>query len=223
MTGKAEYLRAAARAADFYAANMVDREQGYGDCTDIHSGTTENDAASVPDFFIDLYRVTGTKRYLDKAIRAAEYCLAFMFAYNVYFPPDTDSGRRGMRTKGFSAISPETAFVCWIFVLQASAFLELWKETRERRWRDYAVAAVRASLQMMSEPGDTFGLAEDMIGLRSEVIAVADTVKDRRIWKKGMTHYTQDHPVWWPAAFNLLSFAVVEDRFPEVIEWIERP
>ncbi len=219
-TGRKEYLDAAERAAEFYAREMIDREQGYGDCTDIHHATTENDAASVPDFYIDLYRITGTRRYLAKAVRAAEYCLSFMFAYNVYFPPETECGRRKMRTRGLAAISPETAFVCWVFLLQANAFLELWKETGERRWKDYAVANVRSSLQMRTEPGDTFGLAGHLVDLRSEVIPVLDTVKDRRIWTKGMTGYTWDPPVWWPAAFNLLTFALIEDRFPEVSKLI---
>ena len=70
--------------------------------------------------------------------------------------------------------------------------------------------------------GDTFGLAKHLVGLRSEVVPVLDTVKDRRIWKKGMTGYTWHEPVWWPAVFNLLNFALIEDRFPEVLKEVER-
>jgi hypothetical protein len=121
-----------------------------------------------------------------------------------------------MRTRGFSAISPETAFVCFWFCVQGNAFLELWRETGEKRWKEYAVAVILASLQMMTEPGDTFDLDENLIGVRSEVIPVLDTIKDRRIWKKGMTGYTWDNPVMWPAVFNLLNFAGIEDRFPDV-------
>ncbi|HUT33633.1 MAG TPA: hypothetical protein VNE39_09150 [Planctomycetota bacterium] len=217
LTGRKEYLRAAERGASFYVRTCVDREAGYGDCTDLLDTTTENDGAGVADLLIDLYRATGKPRYLDKAIRAGEYCLAFLFAYNVHFPPETDCGRRRMRTRGLGAISPETAFVCWWFALQANAFLELWRETGERRWRDYAVAVVRASLQMMAEPGDTFGLAGHLVGCRGEVIPVADTVKWVHVWKKGMTGYAWHEPVWWPAAFNLLNLALIEDRFPEVL------
>lgn len=222
LTREKKYLQAAERGAAFYIRTMIDREEGYGDCTDILNSTTENDGASVPDFLIDLYRVTGKKHYLDKAIRAAEYCLSFTFAYNVHFPAETECGQRRMRTRGFGAISPETAFVCWWFVLQANAFLELWKETKERRWKEYAVAVIRASLQMMTERGDTFGLAEHLIGCRAEVIPVLDTVKGQHIWKKGMTGYTWHEPVWWPAVFNLLNFALIEDRFPEVLKEVER-
>ena len=50
----------------------------------------------MPDFLLDLYRETGKARYLAKAVRSAEYCLSFMFAYNVHFPPETECGRRGM-------------------------------------------------------------------------------------------------------------------------------
>ena len=70
--------------------------------------------------------------------------------------------------------------------------------------------------EMMTEPGDTFGVAPHLLGCRAEVIPMLDTVKDRRIWKKGMTGYAWDPPVAWPAAFNLLNFAVIEDRFPEL-------
>jgi len=35
------------------------------------------------------------------------------------------------------------------------------------------------------------------------------------VWKKGMTGYAWHQPVWWPAAFSLLNFALIEDRFPE--------
>lgn len=221
LTGEARYLRAAERAAEFYIRTCIDREADYGDCTDVLDSTTENDGASVPDFYIDLYRATGRRRYLDKAVRAAEYCLAFTFAYNVHFPPETECGRRRMRTRGFGAISPETAFVCWWFALQANAFLDLWKETGQRRWKEYAVAVIRASLQMRTESGDTFGLAPRLVGCRAEVIPVLDTVKGGHVWKKGMTGYAWHEPVWWPAAFNLLNFAVLEDRFPEILAEIE--
>jgi enamine deaminase RidA (YjgF/YER057c/UK114 family) len=154
-------------------------------------------------------------------IRAAEYCLTFTFAYNVHFPPETECGRRGMRTRGFGAISPETAFVCWWFALQGNAFLELWRETDDPRWKEYAVAVIRASMQMMTRRGDTFGLAEHLLGIRAEVIPVLDTVKGGHIWKKGMTGYTWHQPVWWPAAFNLLNVAVIEDGFPAVSAAIE--
>jgi hypothetical protein len=223
VTGNRGYLAAAERGARFCIRTMIDREAGYGDCTDILDNTTENDAAGVTDLLIDLYRATGKRLYLDKAVRAAEFCLSFMFAYNVYFPPETECGRRGMRTRGLPAISPETAFVCWFFAPQANAFLELWKETGERRWREYAVALIRSSLQMMTERGDTFGVAPHLVGCRAEVIPVLDTIKDRRIWKKGMTGYAWDPPVAWPAAFNLLNFAFVEDRFPGLAGlWAER-
>jgi hypothetical protein len=125
-----------------------------------------------------------------------------------------------MRTRGFGAISAETAFVCWWFALQGNAFLELWKETGERRWKDYAVAVIRSSMQMMTEPGDTFGLAPHLVGCRAEVIPVLDAVKGEHIWKKGMTGYTWHQLVWWPAAFNLLNFAFIQDRFPEVLKEI---
>jgi hypothetical protein len=222
-TGDHRYLEAAERGAKFYIREVIDRESGYGDCTDILDSTTENDAAGVPDFLIDLYRDTGRKLYLDKAVRAAEYCLAYMYAYNVHFPRETDCGRRGMRTRGSSAISPETAFISFFFAPQANAFLELWKETGERRWKDYAVAVIRGTVQMLTEPGDTFGLAPHLIGCRAEVLPVLDTVKGEYIWKKGMTGYSWHQPIYWPAVFNLLNFAFFEDRFPDVRREIERP
>ena len=75
---------------------------------------------------------------------------------------------------------------------------------------------IRGTLQMMSERNDTFGLAPHLIGCRAEVIPVLDTVKGGHIWKKGMTGYTWHQPVWWPAAFTLLNFALIEDRFPQL-------
>jgi hypothetical protein len=222
ITGRKKYLTSVIRAACFYKRTIVDKEEGYGDCTDILNTTTENDGAFMTDFYVELHRVTGGRQWLDTAIRVAEYCLSYMYTYNVWFPPDTECARRRMRTRGFSAISPETAFVCFWFTAQANPFLDLWRETGETRWRKYAVALIKASLQMMSEQGDTFGLAKDMIGFRAEVIPVLDTIKDRRIWKKGMTGYTWDHPVLWPAVFNLLNFAVIEDKFPEVLADLEK-
>ncbi len=221
LTGDGKYLNAAESGAEFYILNCIDKESGYGDCTDILNSTTENDGVGVPDFYIDLYRVTGKKRYLKKAVRAAEYCLAYMFAYNLYFSPETECGRRKMRTRGFPTISPETGFVCFWFVHQANAFLELWKETNEKKWKAYAVALIRASLQMICKKGDLFGLDPKLVGTRAEVIPVIDTVKGGFVWKKGMTGYTWHQPVWWPAAFNLQNFAYVQDRFPEVLKEIE--
>jgi hypothetical protein len=220
-TGDEKYLQSARRGVEFIIRNIIDREKDYGDCTDILNTTTENDAACVPDLLIDLYRITGEKRYLDKAVRSAEYCLSFTFAYNMYFPSETESGRRGMKTRGFGTISPETAFVCWMFSLQGNAFLDLWKETGDGKWKEYAVAVIRASMQMMTEPGDTFGLADHLVGIRAEVIPVSDTIKGGFIWKKGMTGYTWHQPVWWPAAYNLMNFAFVEDNYPEVKQDIE--
>ena len=216
VTGDHKYLRSVERGAHFYIKTMIDQESGYGDCTDILDNTTENDGAGIPDLLIDLYRLTGKPLYLEKAVRVAEFCLSFMFVYNVFFSPETECGRRGMRTRGLPAISPETAFVCWFFAPQANAFLELWKETGEKRWKEYAVALIRSSLQMLTEPNDTLGVAPHLLGCRAEVIPVLDTVKDRRIWKKGMTGYAWDPPVAWPAVFNLLNFALIEDQFPKL-------
>ncbi len=217
LTGDIRYLESAEKGADYYINYMVDKEAGYGDCTDLSNSTTENDGAGVPDFLLDLYRETGKKPYLDKAIRSAEYCLSFMYTYNMYFPPETECGRRKMLTKGSSAISPETGFISFWFAHQANIFLELWKETKDARWKEYAVAVIRGTLQMMSEHNDTFGLAPHLIGCRAEVLPMLDTIKGVHIWKKGMTGYTWHQPVWWPAAFNLTNIAVIEDNFPELL------
>lgn len=220
-TGIEAYLQAVERGAEFYIRTIVARESGYGDCTDLLNSTTENDGAFMADFFIELYRVTRNRRYFDSAVRVAEFCLSFMFTYNVHFSAETECGKRRMRTRGFSAISPETGFVCFWFTMQGNAFLELWKETGDKRWKDYAIAIIRGSLQMIAKPGNTFGLAERMVGSRAEVIAVLDTIKGGHVWKKGMTGYTWHQPVWWPAAFNLLNFAVLQDSFPNVIKDME--
>lgn len=222
LTGKEKYLRAAEAGAAYFIKTCVNRETGYGDCTDLASYTTENDGAGVPDFLLDLYRATGKKLYLNKAVRAAEYCLPFIFTYNVRFASETECGRRGVRTRGFAAISPETAFVCWWFTLQANLFLELGQETGEARWEEYAAALIRSSLQMRTKRGDTFGLASRLIGCRAEVLPVCDTVKGPHFWKAGMSGYSWHEPVWWPAAFNLLNFAFIEDRFPEFRRKLER-
>jgi len=185
--------------------------------TDLSATTTENDGAGVADLLLALYQATGTKRYLQAAVRAAEYCLAFLFTYNVHFPPQTDCGRRRMRTRGCAAISPETGFVCPWFALQANVFLELWRQTGQRRWRQYAAAVIRGSLQMITRRGDTFGLAGRLVGCRGEVVPVVDTVKGPHVCKKGMVGCAMHEPVWWPAAFNLLNFALIEDRFPQVL------
>lgn len=212
------YLKSAEIAAQYYIKNCVEHEVGYGDCNDVLSTTNENDAAGLADLLIELYRITGKREYLNSAIRSSEYCLSFMFTYNVYFPSETDCGRRGMKTRGCSAISPETACVCPFFTLQANTFIELYKLTGEQRWKDYAVTMIRGSLQMMTEKNDTFGLAPHLIGCRAEILPVLDMIKGAFIWKKGMTEYAMHEPVWWPAVFNLLNFAVIEDVCPELLK-----
>jgi hypothetical protein len=217
LTLQKKYLKSVENGAHYYIEHCVKKEAGYGDCTDVLSTTNENDASGLADLLIELYRITWQEEYLNAAIRVAEYCLSFMFTYNVYFPPETDCGRRGMKTRGCSAISPETACVCPFFSLQANTFIELYKLTGDNCWKDYAITMIRGSLQMMTERNDTFGLAPHLIGCRAEILPVLDMIKGAFIWKKGMTEYAMHEAVWWPAVFNLLNFAVIEDSCPELV------
>ncbi len=218
-TGKKIYLDAAERGAENLIRNCVDTEK-YGDSWDVKGNTTENSSGWVSQFLVLLYETTKKTRYLDKAILAAECSLPFVFTYNMFFPSETECGRRKLRTRGCLTISPETAFTCFAAMPQVNAYLGLWEATGDSRWKEYALPMIPASLQMMTEKGDTFGLAPHLIGCRAEVLPVLDTIKGAHFWKRGMTGYTWHEPVWWPAAHNLLSYALIEDRYPQLIKEI---
>lgn len=86
------------KAGDGYAP-YVEAENIWGAPEDNDSPTSE-DGQNAVIAYTELYEFTGEERYLQLAVRAADWMLTFRKTYNEIVPPESLMGVYGMRSKG---------------------------------------------------------------------------------------------------------------------------
>ena len=203
-TGERRWLEAALRASDFYFARDLDGflcTAGAIDCQCIDKET------AWPFVFgsLALYRITGDRKHLERAEKAAWYFISWMFFFDTVTGPETDFAKYGYHTTGGTAVSLEHQCIDPWGAIIVPDLVELADATGNDDFRNFARLMWANSLQAITRRlGDFFHDKQRPIGSQNEGFSQARYNKYRPVVEPG---YFNDVLAPWPSAFRMWTVA----------------
>jgi len=162
ITGQGKYLNAARRAADFCWANGQNRGWFVGgtidnpDVIDKEAGTLSVEA------YLALYEATQKKKWLDRAVAAANFAETWIYCWNVPMPADEDDSRlhwkRGVPTVGLQLIATGHSLTDVYMAFDADEFAKLYQYTGDAHYLTVARILLHNTKGMLAMPGRLFDL-----------------------------------------------------------------
>ncbi len=137
ITKDERYLQTAAASMDLYVRRDIDEfvcTAGAIDCTCVDKETAGPFIISA----LDLYEITGDKKYIDYALRAAYYFCSWLFHYDALYPPQAEFTQYGYYTSGSTAVSTQHPALDQWGELMCPEFLRLYRITGDEKWRTRA-------------------------------------------------------------------------------------
>ena len=203
-TGERRWLDAALRASDFYFARDLGRflcTAGAIDCQCIDKET------AWPLVFgsLALYRITGDRKHLVRAEKAAWYFVSWMFFFDTIAAPESDFVKYGYHTTGGTAVSLEHQCIDPWGAIIVPDLVELADTTGNDDFREFARLMWANSLQAITRRlGDFFHDKQRPIGSQNEGFSQARYNKYRPVVEPG---YFNDVLAPWPSAFRMWTVA----------------
>jgi hypothetical protein len=102
----------------------------------------------------------------DWARRAADWMLTFRYTYDVAFPPDSDLGRAGFRTRGADQASPANQHLHAFALICLPDMLRLAQATGDAYYRETAVESLACFRQLIARHDGDFGARKGMAAER---------------------------------------------------------
>ncbi|MBQ7011583.1 MAG: hypothetical protein IJN63_07740 [Clostridia bacterium] len=137
ITGKREYLDYAIKTDEFYFKRDISDfciTAGALDCRCIDKEGAYPFIVSA----LELYDVTGDKKYVERAEMAAYYFVSWMFFFDAQYEEETEFERVGYYTSGGTAVSTQHHAIDPWGVAIIPECLRLAKELNKPMWRDIA-------------------------------------------------------------------------------------
>jgi len=137
LTGKKEYLEYAIKTDEFYYQRDIKDfcvTAGALDCRCID----KEGAYPFVVAALDLYDITGDKKYIERAEKAAYYFVSWMFFFDTQYQEETEFERIGYYTSGGTAVSTQHHAIDPWGVAVIPECLRLAKELNKPMWRDIA-------------------------------------------------------------------------------------
>lgn len=138
ITKEERYLKTAATSMDFYFKRDLDNficTAGAIDCTCIDKET----AGPFLIGALDLYEITGDKKYVDYALKAAYYFSSWIFHYDALYNPEDDFSVYGYYTSGSTSVSAQHPALDQWGELMSPEFLRLYRITGDKKWSTRAL------------------------------------------------------------------------------------
>ena len=203
------WLDAALRASDFYFARDLDRflcTAGAIDCQCIDKET----AWPIVSGSLALYRVTGDRKHLERAEKAAWYFLSWMFFFDTVAAPETDFAKYGYHTTGGTAVSLEHQCIDPWGAIAVPDLVELADATGNNDFRAFARLLWANSLQGVTRRlGDFIHDRQRPIGSQNEGFFQARYNKYCPVPDPG---YFNDVLAPWPSAFRAWTVARLAEK-----------
>ena len=203
-TGERRWLDAALRASDFYFARDLDRficTAGAIDCRCIDKETAWPFAFGS----LALYRITGDRKHLERAEKAAWYFVSWMFFFDTISAPESDFAKYGYHTTGGTAVSLEHQCIDPWGAIIVPDLMELADATGNGDFREFAHLMWANSLQGITRRlGEFFHDKQRPIGSQNEGFSQARYNKYRPVVEPG---YFNDVLAPWPSAFRMWTVA----------------
>ena len=131
--GEKRYLDCALRSLDFYYKRDLDNyvcTAGAVDCSCVDKET----AGPFIIASLDAYEITGDKKYLEYAEKAAYYFNSWMFVYDIHYGPEAEFTTHGYYTAGGTSVSVQHPAIDQWGELMCCEYLRLYKYTGDERW-----------------------------------------------------------------------------------------
>jgi hypothetical protein len=161
-----DLLEPARRAGEHYA-RFVDAELLYGAPEDVDLGPTSEDGYVAVMAYVALAEAAAPgperDRWLDLAMRAAEWMLTFRYAWNVAFDPATTLGMLDYRTRGMDQASPANQHLHTYGLIAVSETVRLARMTGDERLLERAREHFAAARQLIARFDGDFGARRGMV------------------------------------------------------------
>ena len=136
--GNERYLEYAIKSLDFYMKRDLDQflcTAGAIDCTCVDKET----AGPIIIAALDIYEITGDKKYLEYAEKASYYFASWMYTYDVHYGPEAEFTQYGYYTAGSTYVSVQHPALDQWGELMCCEWLRLADYTGDERWRKRAI------------------------------------------------------------------------------------
>jgi len=207
--GEKRYLEYAIKSLDFYMKRDLDNficTAGAIDCTCVDKET----AGPVIIAALDIYEITGDKKYLEYAEKASYYFASWMYTYDVHYGPEAEFTEYGYYTSGSTYVSVQHPALDQWGELMCCEWLRLADYTGDERWRKRAVMMWYNCTQCIAdEKNRTFHGMERPIGSQNEAFYQARWGHRKDCNERG---HLNDWLVSWVNVFRL----TVLDRLTRV-------
>lgn len=131
--GEKRYLDYALKSLDFYFERDLNNfvcTAGAVDCSCVDKET----AGPFIIASLDAYEITGDKKYIEYAEKAAYYFNSWMFVYDIHYGPEAEFTTHGYYTTGGTSVSVQHPAIDQWGELMCCEYLRLYKYTGNKLW-----------------------------------------------------------------------------------------
>ena len=148
--GDEKYLRAAARAFDFYYEEL--EREGFTTAGALDTYCIDKESASpLLRAALRLYDITGDRTYVKKAEKVAWYLCTWTMHFTVKYPEDCAINQIGFDTFGSTSVSTAHNALDHFALRDISSFLQLYELTGFVQWKERAIAFWCSACQGISD------------------------------------------------------------------------
>lgn len=196
--GVKKFLDCAEDAAEYYAVNFLEKGILNGCPGEIMQACDSEAGSAMLESMMTLWEITGKACYLDRAEKAALYCMSWCVSYDYQFPPGSPFGKLDLKSAGTIWANVQNKHSAPGFCTSSgSALLRLFRATGKRIYMDMLRDIVRALPQFVSRPGHRIAQLED--GWINERVNLSD-------WEGPGMVGNVFHGSCWPEVSLMLSY-----------------
>jgi len=204
-TGDKKYLCASVRAFDCYFKELS--EYGFTTAGALDTYCIDKESSSpLLSAAIDLYEVTGDKKYVSCAEDIAWYLSTWMMHYSVRFPKESSLYEIGYDSLGATAVSTAHNAIDQYALHDVVSFIKLGEITGNTQWKERALAFWYGASQLVSD--GTLCILGRVRPAGSQDEAVFHT----RWGRPGLNPFNPSNwLVMWPCAFRMEILRYFDD------------
>jgi hypothetical protein len=161
ITGEKRYLESALKAGNF-CWNSTQKEGVFVGATIDNPNVIDKEAGTISlEAYLLLYKSTSDKKWLARAIAAANFAETWIYLWNVPMPEDEEQKdlhwQQGLSTVGIQLISTGHSLTDMYMAFDTDEFAELYLKTRDAHYYEVALLLLHNTKTMVTLPGRDFG------------------------------------------------------------------
>jgi hypothetical protein len=162
ITGDKRYVESALKAGDF-CWNSTQKDGVFVGATFDNPNVIDKEAGTISlEAYLMLYKHTSDKKWLNRAVVAANFAETWIYLWNVPMPEDEESKdlhwQKGLSTVGIQLISTGHSLTDMYMAFDTDEFAELYLKTHDAHYYDVALLLLHNTKTMVTLPGRDLGL-----------------------------------------------------------------